>query len=509
MSAAASERRRVDVLLLIVAVVWGSSYLSAKALVVTGGVLTVLALRYLVSAAAMTIVCAARRPPRPGRHEVVVGLTLGATQAAVLTLETYGVSLTSATNAGLLISLTILLTPMLDGLVSRRWLPPRFFAAAAVALAGIVLLVSGSGLRVPSAGDALVLSAAVVRAVHVTASSRLTRARPHAPAMDTVSITLLQTIVGAAVCTPAAAPALARTVAGFGPEQWLGVLYLALGCSVFAFLVQLGAVRRTSASRASLLLGTEPLWAVLIGLTIAGEALSPAGAVGGALVVAGTIWGQQIEARHRAHLPAPAGAACGPSVTTRKLQPTDLTDSPGGPMTNPNAPGTTAGPDVTPAEHPLYERLLAALDTVGASYRLLEHPSEGRTELVSAMRGHPVAHAAKCLVVMIKIGKKQTRYVLAVVPGDARLDLNAVKALFGGTYVSFASTDKAEELAGSVSGTVLPISYDERLELIADPALLEAPQLFFNAARLDRSLAIRTTDWVNFARPRLADITSH
>ncbi|WP_233512643.1 DMT family transporter [Micromonospora deserti] len=300
--------RRVDVLLLGVAAVWGSSYLSAKVLVVAGGVLAVLALRYLVSAAAMALVCVARRPPRPGRREAAVGIGLGVTQAAVLALETYGVSLTSATNAGLLISLTILLTPVLDGLVSRRWLPLGFFGAAAVALAGIALLISGSGLRAPSTGDALMLAAAVIRAVHVTASSRLTRTRPHdAVPMDTITLTLLQTIVGAVIFTAAGAPAVARAVTGFGPTQWLNVLYLALGCSMFAFLVQLWAVRRTSASRASLLLGTEPLWAVLIGLCLAGDVLGPAGAVGAVLVIAGTFWGQRVETRHRARLPATAG----------------------------------------------------------------------------------------------------------------------------------------------------------------------------------------------------------
>ena len=292
--------RRGDLLLLGVAAVWGSSYLAAQVLVVAGGVLAVLALRYLVSAVAMAVVCAARRPPRPGRRELAVGVGLGVTQAAVLALETYGVALTSATNAGLLISLTILLTPVLDGLVSRHWLPPRFFVAAGLALAGIALLISGSGLRTPSAGDALMLAAAVARAVHVTASGRLTRVRERDEApMDTVTLTLLQMTVGAVIFSAAGGPAVARAVTGFGPAQWLGVLYLALGCSVFAFLVQLWAVRRSSASRASLLLGTEPLWAVLIGLCLAGDVLGPAGAAGAVLVVTGTFWGQRIETRHR------------------------------------------------------------------------------------------------------------------------------------------------------------------------------------------------------------------
>ncbi|GLY89452.1 YbaK/EbsC family protein [Actinoallomurus iriomotensis] len=168
----------------------------------------------------------------------------------------------------------------------------------------------------------------------------------------------------------------------------------------------------------------------------------------------------------------------------------------------------TGDPQAVASAPARYDQLVADLDAAGARYRLIDHAPEGRTDLVSALRGHDVAHAAKCMVVMVKIGKKRTRYVLAVVPGDARLDLQAVKALVDGTYATFASRDRAEELAGSVSGTVLPFSYDPRLELIADPALLDAPELFFNAGRLDRSIALVTDDYVRVAAPRMAPITA-
>jgi hypothetical protein len=76
-----------------------------------------------------------------------------------------------------------------------------------------------------------------------------------------------------------------------------------------------------------------------------------------------------------------------------------------------------------------YDRLIALFNEHRVDYRIIDHPSEGRTEIVSAMRGHPVAHAAKCLIIMAKLGKKVTRYILAVVPGDARVDLGALKAV--------------------------------------------------------------------------------
>ena len=153
-----------------------------------------------------------------------------------------------------------------------------------------------------------------------------------------------------------------------------------------------------------------------------------------------------------------------------------------------------------------YTHLMNWLESQSVPYRLIEHAPEGRTELVSQMRGNSLAAAAKCLVLLVKVGKKVTRYVLAVVPGDRKLDLGAVKALLGATYVAFASPDVAERLAGSVPGTILPFSFAPELQLIADPSLLAQDELFFNAARLDRSLALKTSDYLALAKPRLERI---
>ncbi len=153
-----------------------------------------------------------------------------------------------------------------------------------------------------------------------------------------------------------------------------------------------------------------------------------------------------------------------------------------------------------------YTQLIAFLDQHGVSYRLIDHAPEGRTEIVSSLRGNALSQAAKCIVLMVKIGKKVTRYVLAVIPGDARVDLQAVKVLMRGTYVAFASSDIAERLAGSVTGTVLPFSFNPELELVVDPSLLENDELYFNAARLDRSMVLKTSDYVAVAKPRLGRI---
>jgi Ala-tRNA(Pro) deacylase len=153
-----------------------------------------------------------------------------------------------------------------------------------------------------------------------------------------------------------------------------------------------------------------------------------------------------------------------------------------------------------------YNQLIAFLDQHNAQYRLIDHAPEGRTEIVSQMRGNALSQAAKCIVLMVKIGKKVTKYILGVIPGDARIDLNSVKALMQGTYISFASSDIAEKLAGSVAGTILPFSFNPELELIVDPALLENDEIYFNAARLDRSIALKTSDYMALSKLRIERI---
>ncbi|MFG2823965.1 DMT family transporter [Kitasatospora sp. NPDC048365] len=285
--------RRTDAVLFLIALVWGSSYLAAKTATVALPVAAVLFARYAISALACGGLVAFRRRAWT-RAEVRAGSVLGVTQAAVLALETYGIAHTSAANAGLIISLTIVLTPLVDRTAGSRRLPWAFFAAAGLCVLAVGLLTSSTGLHALRLGDALMLVAAVVRAGHVALVGRLTARHP----MDALHLTTVQTVVGSVLFL---VPVLTHLpeLAGSSAATWSQLLYLALFCSVFAFLAQTWAVQRTSASRASLLLGTEPIWAVAIGIGLGGEHLTVWASLGAVLMVTGTYWGQAVERAHR------------------------------------------------------------------------------------------------------------------------------------------------------------------------------------------------------------------
>lgn len=154
-----------------------------------------------------------------------------------------------------------------------------------------------------------------------------------------------------------------------------------------------------------------------------------------------------------------------------------------------------------------YGRLLALLERNAVMYRLIDHAPEGRTELVSALRGHAPSQAAKCIVLFVKCGRHESQHVLGVVPGDRRVDLAAVRALYRAHYVGFASREAAERLSGAAAGSVLPFSLNADMEVVVDPALLENSEIFFNAARLDRSIVLSVADYVAVTRPRIEVIS--
>lgn len=280
-----------DLPVLLVAMVWGSSYLAAKDITTARTVIAVLVLRFAVAVPVLVGVGWRSLRALSAAQWRGAGL-LGAILSGIFLVETYGVVHTSATNAGLIISLTMIFTPLAEAAVTRTRPSRAFLGAAALSVLGVLLLTQDGGFTRPSTGDLLILLAALARTVHVLAMSRIKGVR----GADALPLTTVQLGTAVVVFAGLAAGTGAtpwRTAADFGADDWTGLLFLSVFCTLFAFFVQMWAVRRSSPSRVSLLLGTEPLWAAGAGIALGGERLGALGLVGGALVLAGTGWGRR------------------------------------------------------------------------------------------------------------------------------------------------------------------------------------------------------------------------
>jgi drug/metabolite transporter (DMT)-like permease len=279
----------VELLLLLVAVVWGGSYSAAKLATQQVPVLEFLLLRFGLTF--VVLLPALRGLTRqPGWRAAAAGASLlGANLLAILVCETFGVSLTTASNAAFLISLCVAVTPFCEWWLLHQRPTAGVFAAAVLSVAGAGLLAfqhgGGTGLN---AGDGLVLAAACLRGVMVCLTRRFTERH----AMPALALTALQ--MGVMTLGIGCALLLVQ-----GPRLhavpttlsfWAAMAFLVLLCTVLAFFVQNHAVARTSPSRVALLMGSEPLWGALIAVAWMGEVMTLQGWVGGGLIVVAAWW---------------------------------------------------------------------------------------------------------------------------------------------------------------------------------------------------------------------------
>jgi Ala-tRNA(Pro) deacylase len=156
----------------------------------------------------------------------------------------------------------------------------------------------------------------------------------------------------------------------------------------------------------------------------------------------------------------------------------------------------------------VFDRLVALFRAGEARFRVIEHAPEGRSDAVAAIRGTRAAQGAKAIVCAIPVDG-DTRFVLAVVPGDRRVDIRAVARLVGGRKGSFAQASVAEALTHCPIGAIPPVSFDPALTLVVDGEFLEREsEIAFNAGRLDRSIVIASTDYRRVVNPLIAAIAA-
>jgi drug/metabolite transporter (DMT)-like permease len=253
-----------------------------------------MALRF-TAAAAILFLIRAFKPQKFSKADVLVGTAVGVGLAVVMTFETNGISLTSATNAGLIISLSIIFTPILEGWMRKFWLPKNFFVAAAGAVLGVGFLVGGNGFQAPNWGDALMFGAAVLRAIYQVTQGSLTSGKQ----LSTINLTIFQTLTAGVIFFVVDAPGTVQAAMNYGGYEWLLMAFLVLLCTVYGFFAMMWGIRRTSASRIALLQGTEPIWAVFVAILFGGEHLTGFGIFGALLIIGSGYWGLGIEQRAR------------------------------------------------------------------------------------------------------------------------------------------------------------------------------------------------------------------
>jgi drug/metabolite transporter (DMT)-like permease len=265
--------------LIVVTAVWGVTFVQVKDAVELYPLVAFLAVRYAIASAALAPV-SVLRVRTLGRSGLVAGGVLGGLIALGIGLQTAGLERTTVTNAGFITGLYVLFTPLLALVLFRTPIPRELWAAVGFALVGLVLL---SGVPAGSAtGDLLVLMSTVAQALQIVMVER------YANRYDVFALTFVQIVVACLVFFVIAV-ALGDLSVPRGATVWAALLVTGLFAVAFAYLVQVWAQRRVSATRIAIVFSLETVFAGLAGYLFAGDRIGALGLAGCAAILAGIV----------------------------------------------------------------------------------------------------------------------------------------------------------------------------------------------------------------------------
>jgi drug/metabolite transporter (DMT)-like permease len=271
---------KADVALLVVTMVWGVSFTVIKDALAGIGPYYFIGIRFCAAFIFLALLFW-KRFRKADCKTLSAGLLIGIFLFAGYAFQTVGLKYTSASKAGFITGMAVVLVPLLYAGLTRRLpgvIPLVGVAIAALGLAGLSL---GNNLNIDY-GDGLVLLCTVSYALHIILVGH------YAPKHDPVALTIIQVGVVAAASLGCAA-FLEEMPASFSGEVWVALLVTALPATAFAFLIQNSVQRFTSPTHTAIIFTMEPVFAVACAWGLGGEILTLRQWVGSLLILAGML----------------------------------------------------------------------------------------------------------------------------------------------------------------------------------------------------------------------------
>jgi drug/metabolite transporter (DMT)-like permease len=265
--------------LVAVTAVWGVTFVQVKDAIAIYPLFAFLAVRFAIAGATLAVP-AAPRLRGIGRTGVAAGALLGFLLAAGYALQTAGLQRTTVSSTGFITGLYVVLTPLFALLLFRARIGREVWGGVVLAVVGLAML---SGVEAGSSyGDLLVLSSTAAQALQIVGVERF------ANRYDPIALTFVE-MVTALIVFLAIAVALGDLGMPRGWTVWGALLVTGVFASALAYLIQVWAQRRMSASRIALVFSLETVFAGLFGYALAGDRLGALGWGGCAAILAGIV----------------------------------------------------------------------------------------------------------------------------------------------------------------------------------------------------------------------------
>ncbi|HHW17890.1 MAG TPA: DMT family transporter [Firmicutes bacterium] len=289
-----------DFLLLLVTIVWGSTFVLVKNTVSSMGPLTFIAVRFFIGGMALLVwyggsrlFSSSRAVPRMsgvegdpeetflsakrlGRGAFLTGFAL----FFAYVTQTLGLMTIPAGRAAFITGLSVVIVPLASNFMFRASPDKSAVVGVSLATVGLGFMSLEFPFRV-AAGDLLVFLCALGFAAHILLVDSYSKGN------DPVLFAAVQLLVvsGGSFAT---ALSLERPLY-VPPGAWGTIVFMALLATSFTFLTQSAVQRYTSATHTALIFSAEPVFGAVFAWLLAGEVLSLREIVGAGLILAGML----------------------------------------------------------------------------------------------------------------------------------------------------------------------------------------------------------------------------
>lgn len=271
-----TSQASADIMLIIITVFWGASYILTKIGLESLTPFNLTALRFIIA----FLVSAAvfyKNILKSDLKTIKYSLVLAVILFFVFISMTFGIKTTSASNAGFLISLSVVFIPIISALFLKQKIEKKVIMGVCMATVGIALLTLNTQLKIGT-GDLLCIICALLFAVHVVVTGVYTRN------VDSISLGVIQLgFVG--LFSLIFSMITERVMLPDNPKSWFAVLSLSILCTAAGYIVQTTAQQYTSASHTGLILSLEPVFSAVFAYIFLEEVLSPKGYVGAVILL--------------------------------------------------------------------------------------------------------------------------------------------------------------------------------------------------------------------------------
>lgn len=275
------SRLKADLILFLVAAIWGAAFLFQKQGVLALGACTFVALRFLISAVlVLPLACREfKTMPKISRALKRELLFLCVVFVVGVLFQHLGLVSTSVTNAGFLTGLYVLFVALICRFIYKQTVSKYLFPAALFSVVGIGLLSGGGDLSQMNWGDLLVILCAVSFGFQVALIGRIMNAvqAPYCVSFLQYAVTVIIAGVLAFVWEQ---PQLAEVW-----EMRWALLYAGALSGGVAYTLQVVAQQFTPASDSAVIMSMESVFAALVGVLINGDAFTVKVASGALMIL--------------------------------------------------------------------------------------------------------------------------------------------------------------------------------------------------------------------------------